>query len=444
MQNLLDQAPQVLWDFHLELSLLLLVILSLRVVLKKAAKIYNSYWLWLVLPLTPIAMQLASYYTPPSQQLELIQQMFVTSQAYKGPLSQLPMQDVPQVENGWPTLTLLLSFWTFGAFLSVLNLGRQHRLLRKKLSAPDYQNSTELAARYPILGVSETKFSPAVYGFIKPKIYFPLALIERLNTRQIELILRHEEQHIRQGHLWLNLAWDLLVCLCWFNPLVYFARYSFRHDQELFCDYFHLEERIMNIKTQYPLFKKGALMLAIASALGISSLYAIATAHQTNEVVEQTENQISVIKIDTDNKQKMVFKVKGKTFQLEDGEQFIVENGKHREMTDAETKRFTELLDKHKRYQDSGGIDRGGIFDETQVRSFTFKHDGVIDEAELRAKLAKVGALQALSADDIKAITVIDGSGLSTEDQIEQALRRAKGSKQAAVRKARKQLEITQ
>lgn len=60
MQALLDLA----WQSNLELSLLLLLVLMSRWLLRKSAKVYNAYLLWLALPLAPIASEMATRLLP--------------------------------------------------------------------------------------------------------------------------------------------------------------------------------------------------------------------------------------------------------------------------------------------------------------------------------------------------------------------------------------------
>lgn len=132
--------------------------------------------------------------------------------------------------------------WSIVAILLVLRLVHQHLELRRKLAVMTVAIDIGCESTYPLVGIDNDEFSPAVYGFIKPKIYFPIQLQATLSDKQIERIIRHEEHHITQQHFWLNLFWDILVCAFWFNPLMYLSRQGFRHDQELFFDYLVLNK----------------------------------------------------------------------------------------------------------------------------------------------------------------------------------------------------------
>lgn len=80
--------------------------------------------------------------------------------------------------------------------------------------------------------LSEKIVSPAVYGIIKRKIILP----EFYEHKDIELILLHENMHIRRGdNLWRAVAF-LIVAVHWFNPLSWVFLKLFLTDLELSCD----------------------------------------------------------------------------------------------------------------------------------------------------------------------------------------------------------------
>lgn len=74
--------------------------------------------------------------------------------------------------------------------------------------------------------------TPFVLGLFKPVIYVPY----RMQKRQQEYILAHEQFHIGHGDLWVKmLAFLMLVCH-WFNPLVWIAFSVMTGDMEMRCD----------------------------------------------------------------------------------------------------------------------------------------------------------------------------------------------------------------
>lgn len=80
--------------------------------------------------------------------------------------------------------------------------------------------------------LSDKIISPAVYGIIKPRIILPMSY----KDMDIELIVLHEEMHIRRAdNLWRMLAF-LIAAAHWFNPLCWVFLKLFLEDLELSCD----------------------------------------------------------------------------------------------------------------------------------------------------------------------------------------------------------------
>ncbi len=71
-----------------------------------------------------------------------------------------------------------------------------------------------------------------VLGFFRPKIYLPLSLTQE----ERRFVLCHEEVHIRRkDHLVKPLAL-LLLCIHWFNPVLWAAYFLMCRDMEMSCD----------------------------------------------------------------------------------------------------------------------------------------------------------------------------------------------------------------
>lgn len=80
--------------------------------------------------------------------------------------------------------------------------------------------------------LSEKIISPAVYGIINPKIILPVSY----SDKNIELVILHEEIHIRRAdNLWRILAF-MIVAAHWFNPLCWLFLKLLLTDIELSCD----------------------------------------------------------------------------------------------------------------------------------------------------------------------------------------------------------------
>lgn len=74
--------------------------------------------------------------------------------------------------------------------------------------------------------------SPFVFGIFKPKIYLPFNICES----DTEYVIAHESAHIRRLDYLTRPLWFLILCIHWFNPLVWVAYVCFCRDTELACD----------------------------------------------------------------------------------------------------------------------------------------------------------------------------------------------------------------
>jgi len=82
--------------------------------------------------------------------------------------------------------------------------------------------------------------SPALFGFIRPRLLLPMEMIEEASQEEMRYIFLHELAHLKRRDIYLGWLTSFLQILHWFNPLVWFAFYRMRADRELSCDAFVL------------------------------------------------------------------------------------------------------------------------------------------------------------------------------------------------------------
>ncbi|MGN9166237.1 M56 family metallopeptidase [Tissierellaceae bacterium HCP3S3_D8] len=75
---------------------------------------------------------------------------------------------------------------------------------------------------------------PITYGIIKPKIIIQSELIQERDM--LEYILIHEMVHIRRFDIMLNHLKNILICIHWYNPLVWAMAIYLDEDIEVLCD----------------------------------------------------------------------------------------------------------------------------------------------------------------------------------------------------------------
>ena len=91
--------------------------------------------------------------------------------------------------------------------------------------------------------------SPALFGFIRPRLLLPLAMVEEAGQEEMRYVFLHELAHLKHRDIYLGWLTSLMQILHWFNPLVWFAFHRMRADRELSCDAFVLS-RTGNEKSQ--------------------------------------------------------------------------------------------------------------------------------------------------------------------------------------------------
>lgn len=84
--------------------------------------------------------------------------------------------------------------------------------------------------------VTDMNVTPFTVGLLKPKIVLPKVMADSYGRDELKTIIRHEQTHIRLGHLWCGFAWDILRCLLWINPFLTIFLKAFRADMEDICD----------------------------------------------------------------------------------------------------------------------------------------------------------------------------------------------------------------
>lgn len=94
---------------------------------------------------------------------------------------------------------------------------------------------------------SESVVSPFVLGIIKPKIYLPF----KVNDKDMEHVIAHEQAHIRRKDHWWKPFGFLLLALHWFNPLIWLGYALLCKDIEFACDEKVIKELNTEEKADY-------------------------------------------------------------------------------------------------------------------------------------------------------------------------------------------------
>ena len=114
--------------------------------------------------------------------------------------------------------------WIFGMAVLLIYGAVSYLLVRRKVAA-----SLRLRENIYLCDYIE---SPFILGILRPRIYLPSSL----DQSQWPHVLAHEQAHLsRRDHWWKPLGFGLL-CVYWFNPVLWLAYVLLCRDIELACD----------------------------------------------------------------------------------------------------------------------------------------------------------------------------------------------------------------
>ena len=224
-------------NMSISASWLILAVLILRLVLKKAPKWVNVL-LWGIVAvrlICPFSFESVLSLIPSAETIPLNIGMDTTPTINSGinainnavnPIisqSNTPMAGA-SVNPLQITIGIYEYIWIFGMIALALYTAISYwRLSRKVDTAVRYKDN---------IFQSENVNSPFVLGIIKPRIYLPF----NMNGQNLEHVVAHEQAHIRRkDHLWKPLGF-LLLTIHWFNPLMWLAYVLLCRDIELACD----------------------------------------------------------------------------------------------------------------------------------------------------------------------------------------------------------------
>jgi bla regulator protein BlaR1 len=133
---------------------------------------------------------------------------------------------------------MLHSFKLMGGLMNIQYIRNQKNL------SEDSPWSTKVASLVKNLGISKKVslyFSahvqiPLTIGHFKPIVIFPLALINNLETEQVEAILLHELAHIKRNDYLFNIIQCIMETILCFNPFVWLISKTIREEREYCCD----------------------------------------------------------------------------------------------------------------------------------------------------------------------------------------------------------------
>lgn len=249
---LLSEVFLKIVNMSISASWLVLTVLLLRLVLKKAPK-WVSVLLWgfvAVRLICPFSIESVLSLIPSAETVSPDIMMDWTPEISTGigsvdtvinPI--ITQTFAPNPATSANPLQILIPvaaiLWITGIVVMLIYTAVSYLLLRRKVA-------TAVLLRNNIYQ-SENADSPFVLGIIKPKIYLPF----QMDGKNLEHVVAHEESHIRRKDHWWKPFGFLLLALHWFNPLMWLGYILLCRDIELACDEKVIKEMDNGSKADY-------------------------------------------------------------------------------------------------------------------------------------------------------------------------------------------------
>jgi uncharacterized protein (TIGR03435 family) len=212
------------------------------------------YWLWLVASvkflvpfsvLAAIGSSLGRWLAPaaPVSPLPFVMEQIVQPFA---PIQDaaLPAVPAPATANLLPALLLALWFCGFAAVLLYAWL-RWCRVAAAVHAATPLTESREMEALrrlqwgppcLPGLVASSAKLEPGVFGVLRPILWLPAGIGDRLEDAELEAILAHELCHVRRRDNLAAVIQMAVEAIFWFHPVVWWLGSRLEEERERACD----------------------------------------------------------------------------------------------------------------------------------------------------------------------------------------------------------------
>lgn len=249
---LLSEVFLKIVNMSISASWLVLAVLLLRLVLKKAPK-WVSVLLWgfvAVRLICPFSIESMLSLIPSAETVSPEIMMDWTPEISTGigsvdtvinPI--ITQTFAPNPATSANPLQILIPvagiLWLVGIAVMLIYTAISYLLLRRKVA-------TAVLLRNNIYQ-SENVDSPFVLGIIKPKIYLPF----QMDGKNLEHVIAHEESHIRRKDHWWKPFGFVLLALHWFNPLMWLGYVLLCRDIELACDEKVIKEMDNESKADY-------------------------------------------------------------------------------------------------------------------------------------------------------------------------------------------------
>ena len=169
------------------------------------------------------------------------------------PTMELPVEAAPTIDRWLWAQRIAFGGSLLFAILSILAAVRFSQRLRRRatphaaLQAQVDGLAAMLDVRTPRVRLVAATISPLLWGAPwKPTLMLPRELYARLSDAELESLLIHELTHLKRGDVWVRWFETIVLWICWWNPIAWWARAQLRRAEELACD-----ARVLRARPQF-------------------------------------------------------------------------------------------------------------------------------------------------------------------------------------------------
>jgi bla regulator protein BlaR1 len=170
------------------------------------------------------------------------------SQPFTASALSLPVKQVPPVRNLIPAI--LIAAWAVGFIgISISWLIRWSRIRRA------VRAGSPLKLEIPIRVVSSSTFlEPGVFGNVRPVLFLPEGISERLTPDQLKAVIWHELCHVRYRDNLIAAIQMFVETVFWFHPMVWWMGKRMVDERERACD-----EEVLRMGSDPGVYAQGIL-----------------------------------------------------------------------------------------------------------------------------------------------------------------------------------------
>uniref|UniRef100_UPI004055EED4 M56 family metallopeptidase n=1 Tax=Acetatifactor sp. TaxID=1872090 RepID=UPI004055EED4 len=248
----MTQLFEIIYDMSCSASFCVLLIVLMRFLLKKMPKKY-SYLLWgivgirLICPILPQSN--LSIYGWLGDSLFYDAKIHTIYEVANVDTSTVRYQLSHEIPSKFMGVCDILPYLWFGITMFLLLFSMiQYLILYVKLRKNPDLHKLFLVGSKPISVWKHDSISTAfIIGLTNPKIYLPNYLTEEESS----FCLQHESMHIKRKDYLVKQFAYLLLCIYWFNPIIWLAYALMIKDMEMSCDEMVLGKGELHLRKNY-------------------------------------------------------------------------------------------------------------------------------------------------------------------------------------------------